>query len=215
MKNTISIKQLLRYPLKEVPLDGLWEIEHIIESFNLSLYSLSEEKLDKSLFKIRNIYDNPHKSDERSYRSLLFFRGEFCCLFGYTGDRGRSTIEFSSQEKAVELFSYLSLLQEIEFPVISEDEYDISDDYTTFCEEDGVFYYIIDNAKWSCSFGKNMNSDNMLYVDDSGNMHKAKFIKFKTDKMSWEENPEDKFILIELENNKQIEAPYYRVIFKV
>ena len=217
MNTNIKLKDLLNYPFKETTLDGLWELEHVINELGFEVYSLNTENLDRSLFKIRIIYDNPHQSDESSYRYLLFFKNEFCCLYGYTGDRGRPCVRWASKEKANEFCLYLHSLEdryEKLVVITAEEVIDISDDYTTFSEKDGIFYYSIDNPQWSFRFRGKVVDLTVYYMDENETLHQALFVKLKTNKESYHENLEDKFMILETADKKQIEVPYGKVFLK-
>ncbi len=210
----VELADILNYDLKAIPFEGWYSIEHVMEALDVSYYDINTEKIDKSLFLIKEIYDNPHESDEQSYRNLLFFRNKFCCIFGKSGDRGGIIVEFASNEIANELRFYLLSLEEKTYSIINENEIDLSDDYTFFFEKDGVFYYMIKKPKCSYCFGK--DTDLHYIRDKSGNdLVKCKFISFKNDKRNWEEDEDDKFMNIKLETGEKIQAKYHRIVFSV
>lgn len=212
---TVKLADLLKYPFKEVPFDGYWDIDHILTELRIDTYNLQGE-INKSLFNIKKIYDNPHDSDESSYRYLLYFRGKFCCLYGYTGDRGTSTVEFASKEMAKELRNYFLNLEDITCSIIDE-EFDLSDHYTTFFPHEGDFFFHIQSPRWSGNF--NEHAKNMFYIADTeGNdLKPCTFVKYKTGRMqSWEEKtPDDKIIIVKLSDGTEIEAGYHQLIFLV
>lgn len=211
----IKLSTLLSYPFIEIPFTGHWDIDHILTELNIDTYNIDGE-IDLTLFKIKKIYDNPHDSDESSYRYLLYFNDKFCCLYGYTGDRGTSTVEFASNEMAIELRNYFFSLTKPTFSII-DDEFDLSDHYTTFFEHQGDFYYHIQSPRWSGKFHE--RTKNMFYVADADgyDLKPCTFVRYKTGRMqSWEEKtPDDKIIIVKLEDGTEIEAKYNELIFLV
>jgi hypothetical protein len=207
----IKVSELLKYSFDEIPFDGCWQLENILSELQIDSYNII---VDNSLFKIKKIYDNPHGSDESSYRCLLFFKDKFCCLYGYTGDRGTSTVEFASDEMAKELRDYFLDLEQPKYSII-DDEIVLSDNYTTFFEHQGDFFYHIQTPRWSGAFDK--RNTNMFYLADTeGNdLKPCVFVRYKTEiKNSWDEKtPDDKIIIVKLEDDTEIEAQYNQLIF--
>ena len=217
MATKIKVSDLIKHPFKEIICDGYWDIQHILSELNINEYNL--KGFDPNLFKIREIYDNPHQSDECSYRRLIFFRDKFCCLYGYTGDRGTSTVEFANKEIAEELRMYLATLEQISYSILDE-EVILSDHYTTFVQDDdnGEFYYNIQNPEWGGNFSN--KAENVYYVGDNNKLTHCMFIRTKFKRRGYEQiPPEDKRLIVELlEGDKKgevIEADYWRIIFKV
>ena len=224
----IKLEKLLSHTFKEITCDTEYDIQHVTAEFRLR--SDYFEGFDATLFKIKEIYNNPHDSDESSYRRLLYFKNKFCCVFGYTGDRGYTFVEFANREIANELRQYMESLlpEEYNINIIKDDEVELSDQYTTFVQddEDGNLYYIIKNPAWGGNF--DANDTNMYYAedavadDDKYTLIKCNFVKFKFDlrkTASWELKEDDKRIFVELtEGDKKgqiIEAEFYRVLFRV
>ncbi len=208
----IKLSELINYPFEEINFDGAYEFEYILSKLNIISYEVDNEKLDKTLFKIKNIYDNPHYSDENSYRYLLYFKDRFCCLYGYTGDRGTSTVEFASNEIAIELRNYFLSLIETEYSIIDE-EFVLSDNYTNFFELGGKYYYHINNPR--CSYCFHEEDDNLFYNKED-NLEPCKFLRYKTKKQYWEARGlEDKIIIVRLNDGTEVEAQYNELLFLV
>jgi len=210
--NKVEYSHLLeissKLPKKEV---DIWDLETIIEELRLDYYNLDSDKFEKDLFEIREIYNNPHQSDENSYRSMLFFGGEFNCVFGYTGDRGSNFLEFKDLESFNKLYNYLlSLSREDRSDLISSKNYiDLSDDYTNVLVLDGDLYYNLKSPKWGY-YDKNKPLYELLSDTE---LVEVKFKRYKTDKSSWQEKDDDKFIIVE-KSGEEVEIPYYKVFQK-
>ena len=188
----------------------LYTFDKLIEDFQLSYFDIDESQFNKTKFIVYEIYDNPHDSDESSYRYLVQFEGKPNCIMGYTGDRGTFYCKFFSKNEGIKLHAYFSSIMtlSLNFEVLEEDE-DLSDSYTVPGIIDGHLYYHIRSPK-----NAGINTKKPLYrLEDDESITPLEFVRFKTKKQSWEEKEGDRFIIAKIDN-KEVEVPYYRLITK-
>lgn len=151
---------------------------------------------------------------------MLFFKGEFACLYGYTGDRGSSTVLFASKEQKLVIRAYFeSLLEDSnDNSDIIEEELNLTDSYTVFFEQDDEYYYHINSPYWSYSF--NPDVKNLYYIEDDDSFTPVEFVQFKinphTSLYSGETfKSENQFMTLKKTGGYKFEVPFERVIFKV
>ncbi len=206
----IKIKDLLNFNLPKIEID-LWTFSHLLEEWNINYYDINQDKFDTLKFKGFILYDNSSDSDEQSYRYLIYFEDKPCCVIGYTGDRGTFYSYFFSQEIALSLNNYfLSIINDDNklFELI-EDDIDLSDSYTKLIVINGELYNYITSPKWTFINTKKP----MFRLEDDETLTPIKFIKFKSDKPSWQEKEEDSFMIVECKG-EEVEVPYHRILFK-
>ena len=169
------------------------------------------------MFEIKKIYNNPGGSDEQSYRNLLFFKDKFCCIYGYTGDKGYSNLRFASEEQHKILKEYFVSLIEGRYnnEVLYLDENieinSLSDQYTKVIKIDNALYYNVENPQWSGVWG---NNNNMYYMNDDNELIKCKFVRFKTNCYRNIFDDESKKMIIEIDGI-EVESDYNRIIVKM
>lgn len=210
----IEVKKLIVYPFKEKEV-CFYDLEYIAEELNVPFFDMSESLFDETQFKIKVIYDNPHDSDECSYRNMLFFNGEFICIFGYTGDRGYNYVSFANYDVANKLRNYFhSLIQVGDLHVdILDESVDISDQYTTFVDFGGEFYYQIKSPRWS--FCLSPKVDNLYYIPsyDESTLLKAEFVRWKHKNESSCSYEEKNDMILKVDG-VEVESDSIRVVFK-
>lgn len=213
----ITIEDILNYPFKTEKVD-VWELGKIMEEFQMDTYHIDEERFDPSLFILKKIYNNPHDSDEQSYRKLLYFNGEPNCIYGYTGDRGDTFLEFFSKEVAKELYEYLMTLNNAapyDRVSILDKNVKLGDRYTLLIQDmvDKDIYCHILSPKWSYVFGTNMK--NLCFMDeDTQLIVPVEFVEWVGGKkQSWEEKPEEQKIVYK-RNGVKFSAGYEKFLIK-
>lgn len=208
----IEIKKLAAYPFKKLKNIDLYNLEYICEDLGVSFYELNNHRFNPEIFDIREIYDNPHDSDESSYRYIMFFRGVFTCIYGYTGDRGSSYIGYANKEVADELRNYLFTLKNDDgLPSINllKDVVNLSDRYTQLVEFEDGFYYHINSPRWSYCFETNVNN---LYYIENDKVIKTEFVRWKHPKLnSWEKEGNHMIIKVD---GKETETDGSNLVFK-
>ena len=217
LSTKISIEDIIKYPF-EICNDFQYSLDDIIQEFQIDEYNFDYQKMDTSLFLVKNIYNNPHDSDEQSYRKLLFFKNKPCCIFGYTGDRGTSYVDFFNKEIAKELYEYfltLSINQPYDKVSILPQTVDLSDRYSILVQDsiDKDIYCHISNPKWSYVFGTNMK--NLCYMDETTQLIvPVEFVEWVGGKkQSYEETPEEQKIVYR-RNGVKFTAGYESFLIK-
>jgi hypothetical protein len=183
------------------------EFEKLINDLNIDYLDLDSEKFNSKLFTYKVIYDNPHNSDEQSYRYILFFEGDACCIYGYTGDRGDFYSKYFSKKRYLKLYNYFTSLLDFTIDII-ENEEELSDSYTNSFILNEILYSNLTNLDWSFV---DLSKKDIYRLNDDDSITSMKFIKFKVKK---ETLKDDEKIIIANIDGKIEEVEFYKILIK-
>lgn len=194
-KHMMSLNDILNYSFKQIGCKNITDIEIILEDMNIDDYYIDVDKFDNTSFSIEEIYNNT-LGGVISYRRLLYFKGEFCCIFGCSQDV--CTVIYANKKMADKLRNYLmGIYTRIEY--IGDNEVFISDDYTTIIKYKNNYYYNI-----ICPY-KNMHNEKLFYLDIVNDfLMECTFKEFIDGK-----------ILVKLMNGAIIETDYEKIIIRI